>query len=121
MNRLVRPVIRLSKDELKELRKQLQERLSKGLIRPSSSPYGAPAFFVKKKNGDLRMVCDYRGLNKITIPDANPLPLISEALDQVAGAAVFSQIDLIGAYHQMRIKEEDCPKTANRTSFGSFE
>lgn len=67
------------------------------------------------------MVCDYRALNKITIPDANPLPLISEALDQVAGATVFSQIDLIGAYHQMRIREEDCYKTAICTRFGYFE
>ena len=117
----VRPVIRLSSEELQELKRQLQMLLNKGTIRPSSSPYGAPVFFVKKKDNDLRMVCDYRALNKITIPDANPLPLISEALDQVAGATVFSQIDLIGAYHQMRIREEDCFKTAIRTRFGSFE
>ena len=116
-----RPVIRLSTNELKELKKQLEELLSRGLLRPSSSPYGAPVFFVKKKEGDLRMVCDYRALNKITIPDSNPLPLIDEALDQVAGAKVFSKIDLIGAYHQMRIKQEDCQKTAIRTRFGSFE
>eukprot|EP00171_Calliarthron_tuberculosum_P022005 IDg22005t1 len=117
----VRPVIRLSTNELAELKKQLQMYLSKGLIRPSSSPYGAPVFFIKKKSGDLRMVCDYRALNKITIQDSNPLPLISEALDQVAGANIFSKIDLLGAYHQMRIREEDCPKTAIRTRFGSFE
>ncbi len=67
------------------------------------------------------MVCDYRALNKIIIKDSNPLPLISEALDQVAGAKVFSQIDLIGAYHQMRIRAGDCPKTAIRTRFGAFE
>ena len=67
------------------------------------------------------MVCDYRALNKITIKDANPLPLIDEALDQVAEATVFSKIDLICAYHQMRLKEEDCHKTAIRTWFGSFE
>lgn len=117
----VRPVIRLSPEELKELKKQLQVLLDKGMLRPSSSPYGAPVFFVKKKDGDLRMVCDYRALNKITIPDSNPLPLINEALDQVSGATIFSQIDLIGAFHQMRIREEDCPKTAIRTRFGSFE
>ncbi len=101
----VRPVIRLSTNELAELKKQLQLLLNKGLIRPSSSPYGAPVFFVKKKSGDLRMVCDYRALNKITIQDSNPLPLITEALDQVAGARIFSKIDLLGAYHQMRIRE----------------
>lgn len=78
-------------------------------------------FFVKKKNGEIRMVCDYRALNRITIPDSNPLPLINEALDQVSGATIFSQLDLIGAYHQMRINEEDCAKTAIRTLFGYFE
>ena len=117
----VRPVIRLSSTELKELKKQLQSLLDKGFIRPSSSPYGAPVFFVKKKNGELRMVCDYRELNKITIPDANPLPLINEALDQVSDSVIFSQIDLIGAYHQVRTQKEDCHKTAIRTRFGSFE
>lgn len=117
----VRPVIRLSTSELKELKKQLRKLLDKGLIRPSTSPYGAPVFFVKKKNGDLRMVCDYRALNKITISDANPIPLINETLDQISEASVFSQIDLIWGYHQMRIKEEDCHKTAIRTRFGSFE
>lgn len=117
----VRPVIRLSTDELKELKKQLTSLLQKGFIRPSTSPYGAPVFFVKKKNGDLRMVCDYRALNKITIPDSTPLPLLNESLDQVSGATIFSQIDLIGAYHQMRIAEKDIPKTAIRTRFGSFE
>lgn len=71
----IRPVIRLSAEELKELKKQLQMLLDKRLIRPSASPYGAPVFFVKKKSGDLRMVCDCRALNKITIPDSNPLPL----------------------------------------------
>ena len=117
----VRPVIRLSNEELKELKKQLQFYLEKGFIRPSASPYGAPVFFVKKKSGELRLVCDYRALNKITIPDKTPLPLISEAMDQVAGATIFSQIDLIGAYHQMRIQEVDIPKTAIRTRFGSYE
>lgn len=117
----VRPVIRLSTSELQELKRQLQLLLEKGLIRPSSSPYGAPVFFVKKKSGELRMVCDYRALNKITIKDSNPLPLINEALDQVSGATIFSQIDLIGAYHQIRVREMDIPKTAIRTRYGSFE
>ena len=117
----VRPVIRLSSDELQELRRQLNLLLQKGFIRPSSSPYGAPVFFVKKKTGELRMVCDYSALNKITIPDVNPLPLISEALDQVSGARFFSKIDLLGAYHQMHIREVDIPKTAIRTRYGSYE
>ncbi|CDF41288.1 unnamed protein product [Chondrus crispus] len=67
------------------------------------------------------MVCDYRALNRIKISDSKPLPLIDETLDQVAGARIFSQIDLIGAYHQMRIRDLDCPKTAIRTRFGTFE
>ena len=67
------------------------------------------------------MVCDYRALNKITVPDSSPIPLIDETIDQVAGSTVFSQLDLIWGYHQMRLKEEDCHKTAIRTRFGSFE
>lgn len=117
----VRPVIQLSTEELRELKRQLQMMLKKSLLRPSSSPYGAPVCFVKKKTGDLRMVCDYRALNKIKIPDSDPLPFINEALDQVAGAKVFSQIDLIGAYHQMTIKEEECHKISIRSRFGCFE
>lgn len=116
----VRPVIRLSPEELAELKRQLQILLSKGFIRPSSSPYGAPVFFVKKKEGDLRMVSDYRALNKITIPNSNPVPLISEALDHVNEAQIFSKIDLLSAYHQMRIRDVDIPKTAIRTRFGTF-
>lgn len=95
--------------------------LNKGMVRPFSSPYGPPGFFVKKKDNDMKIFCDYRALKTITIPDANPLPVISEALDQVAGATEFSRIDLIGAYHQMINREEDCYKTAIRTSFGSFQ
>lgn len=117
----VRPVIRLSTKELAELRMQLTEMVDKGFLRPPMSPYDAPVIFVKKKSGELRMVCDYRALNKITIPDSNPLPLISEALHQVSGATVFSKTDLLGAYHQMRIREEDIPKTAIRTRYGPYE
>lgn len=117
----VRPVIRLSTEELAELRMQLTELVDKGFLRLSMSPYGAPVVFVKKNSGELRMVCNYRALNKITIPDSNQLSLISEALDQVCGATVFSKIDLLGAYHQMRIREDDIPKTAIRTRYGSYE
>lgn len=116
-----RPVIRLSWEEQKELKKQLDELLRKGLIRHSTSPFGAPIFFIKKKDGALRMVCDYRGLNKMTIKDSNPLPLIEETLDQLAEAKVFSKFDLVGAYHQLRIREQDIHKTAIRTRFGNFE
>ena len=117
----VRSVIRLSTEELKELKRQLAKLLEKGLIRPSASPFGAPVFFVRKKSGDLRLVCDYRALNKITVSDATPLPLINEALDQVAGATIFSSIDLLWGFHQMRIRDQDIHKTAIRTRFGSYE
>ena len=117
----VRPVIRLYTVEPKEQLRQLQQLLYKGLIRPSFSPYGAFVFFIEKKEGDLRMVCDFRALKHITVPYSYPLPLISDAIDQVAGTAVFSEFELLGAYHQIRICEEDCHKTAIRTCFGSCE
>lgn len=135
----VRSVIRLSPNELQLLRITLIELLCKGLICPFSSPFDAPVFFVRKRSAPLRMVCDYRALNSITIPDATPLLLIDEALDQVAVATIFSQIDLVrashqmqiktttltidlvGTSHQMSIKDEDSHKTAICTRFGSFE
>lgn len=116
----VRPVIRLSSEEIKELKKQLQGLLSKGSIQPSSSPYAALVIFVKNKSDELGMVYDYRAVNKITIPYSNPLPLLSEMIDQVSGSVIFSHLDLIGAYHQMRIVDKDIHKTAIRTRFGSF-
>lgn len=116
-----RPVIRLSSAELTELKRQIQDLLRKGFLRPSESPYGVPVFFVRKKSEELRMEWEYLALKKITIPDATPLSLIYEALDQVIEATVFSKIDLIGAYHQMRIRECVIPKTAIRARFGTFE
>lgn len=118
---LVRPVIRLNPIKLSELKWQLHVLLSKVLLSPSSPPYDGPVFFVKKKDGDLRMICDYRGLNGITKSDANPLPLIDVPLHQASNATIFSKVYLIGAYHQIRIAEDDCHKTTIRTKFGSFE
>jgi hypothetical protein len=116
-----RPVYRLSPIELQELKKQLDELLEAGYIRPSKSPYGAPAIFVKKKDGTMRMCLDYRALNKITIKNRYPLPRIEELFDQVQGAKVFSKIDLRSAYHQVRIAEEDIFKTAFNTRYGHYE
>jgi hypothetical protein len=107
--------------ELKELKDQLQELLDKGFIRPSSSPWGAPVLFVKKKDGTLRMCIDYRELNKVTIKNKYPLPRIDDLLDQLQGASVFSKIDLQSGYHQVRVKEGDIPKTAFRTRYGHYE
>ncbi|KAL5549643.1 hypothetical protein UlMin_004874 [Ulmus minor] len=107
--------------ELKELQIQLQELLDKGFIRPSYSPWGAPVLFVKKKDGTLRMCIDYRELNKLTIKNKYPLPRIDDLFDQLKGAANFSKIDLCSGYHQLRIKDNDVPKTAFRTRYGHYE
>ena len=107
--------------ELEELKKQLEELLAKGFIRPSVSPWGAPILFVKKKDGSVRMCIDYRQLNAVTVKNKYPLPRIDDLLDQLRGAAVFSKIDLRSGYHQIRIREEDIPKTAFRSRYGHFE
>ena len=101
--------------ELKELRTQLDELLEKGYIMPSRSSWGGPVLFVKKKDATLRLCIDYRELNKITVKNRYPLPRIDDQFDQLMGAETFSKIDLRSEYHQLRIKEEDTPKTAFRT------
>jgi hypothetical protein len=112
---------RLAPSEMQELSGQLQELLDKGFIRPSSSPWGAPVLFVKKKDGSLRMCIDYRELNKLTIKNRYPLPRIDDLFDQLQGATYFSKIDLRSGYHQMRVREEDVPKSAFRTRYGHYE
>lgn len=117
----VRPVIRLSIAELDELKKQLTSLLKKGFISPSTSPYGAPVLFVKKKEGTLRMCVDYRGLNKITRKNRHPLPRIDELIDRFRTARYFTKLDLLSGYHQMRVHPEDTHKTAFRTRYGHYE
>jgi hypothetical protein len=90
---------------------QLQDLLEKGFIRPSSSPWGCPAIFVKKKDQTLRMCVDYRPLNEVTIKNKYTLPRIDLLFDQLTGARVFSKIDLKSSYHHIRIRPEDIPKT----------
>ncbi|GJZ53888.1 putative reverse transcriptase domain-containing protein, partial [Tanacetum coccineum] len=106
---------------MQELSGQLQELQDKGFIRPSHSPWGAPVLFVKKKDGSFRMCIDYRELNKITIKNRYPLPRIDDLFDQLQGACYFSKIDLRSGYHQLRVHEDDIPKTAFRTRYGHFE
>jgi hypothetical protein len=112
---------RMALSELKELKKQLQKLLDKGFIHPSISPWKAPVLFVKKKDGSMRMCIDYRKLNKVTIKNRYPLPRIDDLLDQLQGARVFSKVDLRSGYHQVRVKEEDIPKTAFRTRYGHYK
>ncbi|WVZ79940.1 LOW QUALITY PROTEIN: hypothetical protein U9M48_027462 [Paspalum notatum var. saurae] len=113
---------RMAPDELKEWKTQLQEQLDKGFIRPSSSPWGCPALFGKKKDqGGKRLCVDYRPLNAVTAKNKYPLPHIDILFDQLAGAKVFSKIDLRSGYYQIKIKEEDIPKTAFSTRYGLYE
>jgi hypothetical protein len=107
--------------ELAELKKQLQELLDKGFIRPSTSPWGCPTLFVKKKDESLRLCVDYRPLNAVTIKNKYLLPRINVLFDQLVEAKVFSKIDLRSGYHQIKIKTSDIPKTAFSTRYGLYE
>jgi hypothetical protein len=106
---------RMPPAELAELKKHLQELLDKGFIRLSTSPWGCPALFVKKKDESLRLCIDYRPLNAVTIKNKYPLPRIDVLFDQLVGAKVFSKIDLRSGYHQIKIRASDIPKTALST------
>jgi hypothetical protein len=114
-------MIRLSQREQAELEVQLTELLKKGFIRRSNSPYGAPVFFVPKKNNKLRLVVDWRGLNSITIKDQTPLPRVSDLLSLLGKAKFFTLMDAYSGYNQLRIKEGDQYKTAMLTPFGLYE
>jgi hypothetical protein len=107
--------------ELAELKVQLNEVLDKGYIRPGSSPWGYPALFVKKKDQSLRLCVDYRPLNAVTVKNKYPLPRINILFDQLAGAKVFSKVNLCLSYHQIKIRPEDVPKTAFSTRYGLYE
>ncbi|GKE37902.1 putative reverse transcriptase domain-containing protein, partial [Tanacetum coccineum] len=118
---VARAPYRLAPSEMKELSEQLKELSDKGFIRPSSSPWGAPVLFVKKKDGSFWMCIDFRELNKLTVKNRYPLPRIDDLFDQLQGSSVYSKIDLRSGYHQLRVREEDIPKTAFRTRYGHYE
>ncbi|GJR29701.1 putative reverse transcriptase domain-containing protein [Tanacetum coccineum] len=111
----------LAPSEIQELSNQLQELADRGFIQPSTSPWGAPVLFVKKKDGSFRMCIDYRELNKLTVKNRYPLPRIDDLFDQLQGSSVYSKIDLRSGYHQLRVRNEDIPKTAFRTRYGHYK
>ncbi len=112
---------RMSHEELKELKVQLEDLFAKGYIKPNKSPYGAPILFVHKKDGTLRMCVDYRALNKAMVKNRYPLPRIDDLFDRLSGAKVFSRIDRRSGYYQIRIAERDEEKITCRTRYGSYE
>jgi hypothetical protein len=111
----------MARNEMAELKTQLQELLNKGYIRPNYSPWGFPAIFVLKKDKTQRLCVDYQPLNVVTMKNKYPLPRIDLLFDQLIGAQVFSKIDLRSGYHQIKIHEEDIPKTAFSTRYGLYE
>ena len=118
---IARAPYRMAPTEMRELRDQIEQLLGQGFIRRSTSPWGAPVLFVKKRDGSLRLCVDYRELNKVTIRNKYPLPRIDDLFYQLRGATFFSKIDLRSGYHQLRIREQDVSKTAFLTRYGSYE
>ena len=112
---------RLSYAQEQEMLKQVKDLMSKGWIDTSASPWGSPILFVKKKDGGMRMCVDYRAVNKLTTRNSYPLPRIDDMLDKLSGSSIFTCLDLQQAYHQVRLNEEDIPKTAFITPIGLYE
>ncbi|GKB19964.1 putative reverse transcriptase domain-containing protein [Tanacetum coccineum] len=118
---VARAPYRLAPSEMKELSEQLQELSDKGFIRHSSSPWGAPILFVKKKDGSFRMCIDCRELNKLTVKNRYPLLRIDDLFDQIQGSSIYAKINLRSSYHQLRVRKHDIPKMAFRTRYGHYE
>nr|GEX71268.1 putative reverse transcriptase domain-containing protein [Tanacetum cinerariifolium] len=118
---VARAPYRLAPSKMKELSEQLKELSNKGFIRRSSSPWGAPVLFVKKKDGSFRMCIDYPELNKLTVKNRYPLSRIDDIFNQLQGSSVYSKIDLRSGYHLLRVREEDIPNTTFRTRYGHYE
>jgi len=115
------PLYKMSREELVAMKEWLEDNMTKGFIRQSSLPYAAPCLFVKKSDGGLRFCIDYRDINSKTVKNRYPLPLIQETLDLLAGARIYTKLDVRGAYNLVRVKEGDEHKLAFRTRYGLFE
>nr|GEW34549.1 putative reverse transcriptase domain-containing protein [Tanacetum cinerariifolium] len=118
---VARALYRLTPSEMQELSNQLQELMDKGFIWRSSPPWGALVLSVQKKDESFRMCIDYRDLNKLTVKNRYPLSIIDDLFNQLQGSSVYSKIDLQSGYYQLRVREEDIPKTAFRTRYGHYE
>ena len=106
---------------LQENNQQISEMLNNDIIRPSSSSWNAPVILVKKKDGPMRFVCNYRGLNDVTKKDMYPLPHIRDVLDKMHGAKYWSTLDAVSAYWSMPLNETEKEKTAFSMPRGKSE
>nr|GEW85566.1 putative reverse transcriptase domain-containing protein [Tanacetum cinerariifolium] len=118
---VARAPYRLAPLEMQELSDQLYELADRGFIRPSTSPWGAPVIFFKNKDGSFRMCIDYQELNKLTVKNRYPLPRIDDLFDQLQGSSVYSKINLRSGYHQLRVRDEDIPKTSFKTWYKYYK
>jgi transposase InsO family protein len=115
------PLYRMSLPELEAVKKYIEDNLSKGFIEPSQAPFAAPILFVKKPDGSLRLCIDFRALNNLTRKDRYPLPLIDETLARLAGARIFTKLDIRQAFHRIRMDPTSEEYTTFRTRYGAYK